>query len=48
MDSSAYFIMYCPSPEKYLEAERYIDVRTVGVGIKDHIYDYSLDKKKDA
>ena len=43
-DSSAYFIMYCPSPEKYLEAERYIDVRTVGVGIKDHIYDYSLDK----
>ena len=45
-DSSAYFIMYCPSPEKYLEAERYIDVRTVGVGIKDHIYDYSLDKTK--
>ena len=45
-DSSAYFIMYCPSPKKYLEAERYIDVRTVGVGIKDHIYDYSLDKTK--
>ena len=45
-DSSAYFIMYCPSPIKYQEAERYIDVRTVGVGIKDHIYDYSLDKEK--
>ena len=45
-DSSAYFIMYCPSPIKYQEAERYIDVRTVGVGIKDHIYDYSLDKDK--
>jgi len=45
-DSSAYFIMYCPSPKKYENVKQYIDVRTVGVGIKDHIYDYSLDKNK--
>jgi len=45
-DTSAYFIMYCPSPQKYQNVDRYIDVRTVGVQIKDHIYDYSLDKEK--
>lgn len=44
--TSAYFIMYCPSPKKYEAAKKYVDVRTVGVGIKDHIYDYSLDKSK--
>lgn len=44
--TSAYFIMYCPSPKKYEGAKKYVDVRTVGVGIKDHIYDYSLDKSK--
>lgn len=46
-DSSAYFIMYCPSPKKYHgKVKQYIDVRTVGVGIKDHIFEYSLDKEK--
>jgi|TARA_B100000035_G_scaffold108553_1_gene92121 hypothetical protein len=45
-DSSAYFIMYCPSPKKYESADKFVDVRTVGVDIKDHVYSYSLDKEK--
>ena len=43
-DSSCYLIMYCPSPVKYKEAERYIDVRMSAVNFKDHIQEYSLDK----
>jgi len=43
-DSSCYFIMYCPSPEKYKNSERFIDVRTVG-NCTDHIHDYQMDKK---
>ena len=43
-DSSCYLIMYCPSPIKYKEAERYIDVRMSAVNFKDHIQEYSLDK----
>lgn len=45
-DSSCYFIMYCPSPIKYKDAGRYIDVRMAAVDFKDHIHDYSLDKTK--
>lgn len=43
-DSSCYLIMYCPSPIKYNEAERYIDVRMSAANFKDHIQEYSLDK----
>lgn len=44
--SSCYFVMYCPSPKKYIEAEvdRYVDVRMAAFDFKDHIHDYSLDK----
>lgn len=45
-NSSCYMIMYCPSPIKYLSAERYIDVRMAAVNFKDHIQEYSLDKEK--
>jgi len=45
-DSSCYLIMYCPSPIKYQNAERYIDVRMSAVDFKDHIQEYSLDKTK--
>lgn len=44
-DSSCYLIMYCPSPIKYKEAGRYIDVRMSAVNFKDHIQEYSLDKE---
>lgn len=46
--TSIYFVMYCPSPKKYLEAEvkRYIDVRCVAKDHKDHIHNYSIDKNK--
>jgi len=46
--SSIYYVMYCPSPKKYLEAEvkRYIDVRTAVKNHADHIHNYSLDKDK--
>lgn len=44
-DTSCYLIMYCPSPIKYQGAERYIDVRMAAVNFKDHIQEYSLDKK---
>lgn len=46
--SSCYFVMYCPSPKKYIEAEvdRYIDVRMAAFDFKDHIHNYSLDKNK--
>ena len=43
--TSCYLIMYCPSPIKYQEAGRYIDVRMAAVNFKDHIQEYSLDKK---
>jgi uncharacterized protein (DUF488 family) len=36
--------MYCPSPIKYQEAERYIDIRMSAFNFKDHIQEYSLDK----
>jgi len=45
-NTSVYFVMYCPSPKKYLDAgvKRYIDVRCAAKNHKDHIHDYSLDK----
>jgi hypothetical protein len=43
-DTSCYLIMYCPSPIKYQEAGRYIDIRMSAVNFKDHIQQYSLDK----
>lgn len=45
-DTSTYFVMYCPSPKKYLDAgvKRYIDVRCVAKDHKDHIQEYSVDK----
>lgn len=43
-DTSCYLIMYCPSPIKYQEAGRYIDIRMSAVNFKDHIQEYSLDK----
>jgi hypothetical protein len=43
-DTSCYLIMYCPSPIKYQDAERYIDIRMSAVNFKDHIQEYSLDK----
>jgi len=42
--SSCYCIMYCPSPKKYQNVGRYIDVRMAAVDFKDHIQEYSLDK----
>jgi hypothetical protein len=44
--SSCYCIMYCPSPKKYQNAGRYIDIRMAAVNFKDHIQEYSLDKTK--
>jgi len=46
--TSCYFIMYCPSPKKYIEAEvkKYIDVRMAAFNFKDHIHNYSLNKEK--
>ncbi len=44
--SSCYMVMYCPSPIKYQEAGRYIDIRMAAVDFKDHIQEYSLDKSK--
>lgn len=44
-DTSCYFIMYCPSPIKYKNAGRYIDVRMSAVNFKDHIQEYSLNKQ---
>ncbi len=43
-DSSCYLVMYCPSPVKYANAGRYIDVRMAAVNFKDHIQEYSIDK----
>lgn len=43
-DTSCYLIMYCPSPIKYQNAERYIDIRMSAVNFKDHIQEYSLNK----
>lgn len=44
-ETSCYYIMYCPSPIKYQNAERYVDVRMVAVNFKDHIQEYSVDKQ---
>lgn len=44
--TSCYLIMYCPSPVKYQEAGRYIDIRMAAKDFKDHIQEYSLDKEK--
>jgi hypothetical protein len=44
-DSSCYLIMYCPSPIKYQNAGRYIDIRMAAVDFKDHIQEYSLNKE---
>jgi hypothetical protein len=44
-ETSCYLIMYCPSPMKYENAGRYIDIRMAAVDFKDHIQEYSLDKK---
>lgn len=46
--TSCYFVWYCPSPRKYLEAEvkKYIDVRMPVVDHKDHIHDYTFDPLK--
>lgn len=45
--TSCYFVMYCPNPKKYVDADidRYIDVRMAAFNFKDHIHNYSLDKK---
>lgn len=43
-ETSCYYIMYCPSPIKYQNAERYVDVRMTAVNFKDHIQEYSVDK----
>jgi hypothetical protein len=43
-ETSCYFIMYCPSPGKYANAGKYIDVRMAAFDFKDHIHNYSLDK----
>jgi hypothetical protein len=45
-ETSCYFIMYCPSPIKYQNAGRYVDIRMSAVNFKDHIQEYSLDKEK--
>jgi len=45
-ETSCYLIMYCPSPEKYKNVGRYIDVRMTAVDFKDHIQEYSVDKTK--
>lgn len=44
--TSCYFVIYCPSPKKYLEAgvKKYIDVRLAAKNFKDHIQEYSIDK----
>ena len=45
VESSCYFVMYCPSPAKYINrGVRYIDVRCAASGHVDHIHNYSLDK----
>jgi len=45
-NSSVYFVMYCPSPKKYIEAnvKKYIDLRMCASNHKDHVQEYSLDK----
>jgi hypothetical protein len=42
--SSCYCIMYCPSPKKYQNVGRYIDIRMAAVDFKDHIQEYTLDE----
>jgi hypothetical protein len=44
--TSCYLIMYCPSPIKYQNVGRYIDIRMTAVDFKDHIQEYSVDKNK--
>lgn len=43
-NTSCYMIMYCPSPIKFQNAERYIDIRMSAINFKDHIQEYSLNK----
>ena len=44
--TSCYFIMYCPSPIKYVEAKKYVDVRMAAINFEDHIYSkYSVDRE---
>lgn len=45
-DTSCYLIMYCPSPIKYQNAGRYVDIRMTAINFKDHIQQYSVDKTK--
>jgi hypothetical protein len=46
--SSCYYVIYCPSPKKYIEAEvkKYIDVRLSASLFKDHIQEYSTNKSE--
>lgn len=44
-ETSCYYIMYCPSPIKYQNAERYVDIRMSAVDFKDHIQEYSVNKQ---
>lgn len=45
--TSTYFVHVCPSPRKYLDAgvKKFIDVRYNHIWHKDHVYEYTLDKK---
>lgn len=45
-ETSTYCVMYCPSPKRYLEAgvKKYIDLRMIAVGHKDHVQEYTLNK----
>jgi len=45
-ETSCYLIMYCPSPIKYENVGRYVDVRMTAINFKDHIQEYSVDKTK--
>jgi hypothetical protein len=47
-NTSTYFVHVCPSPKKYLEAgvKKFIDVRYNHIWHKDHVYEYTLDKKE--
>lgn len=46
-NSSCYFVIYCPSPLKYIEAgvKKYVDIRLAANSFKDHIQEYSIKKE---
>lgn len=46
--TSIYYVHGCSNPKKYLDAgvKRFFDVRYNNLYLKDHIYDYNLDKSK--